>query len=110
MAKKRYSHKQIRKSIKQDELRNALTRIVAFGKKNTENILISAIIFIVILVLIPLYFNNREKNEERATGLLNRAMNYSRQPVAGKFADPSSGTFRTREEKYGKTQSTERKY
>jgi tetratricopeptide (TPR) repeat protein len=106
MAKKRYSHKQIRKSIKQDELRNALTRIIEFSKKNTENILISAIIFIVILVLIPLYFNNRAKNEERAGGLLNRAMNYSMQPIAGAYADPNSGAFRTLDEKYKKVQSS----
>jgi hypothetical protein len=56
MAKKLYTHKQIRKSIKQDELRNALTRLITSARQNTENLLIVGIIVVVIAILIPLYF------------------------------------------------------
>jgi len=104
MAKKRYTHKQIRKSIKHDELRDLLGRLYDFVRKNTENILITVIIFVVILILIPLYFNNRRQNEQRAYSLLNRAISYSMQPVAEGLVDPSSGAFRTLDEKYKKVQ------
>jgi tetratricopeptide (TPR) repeat protein len=106
MAKKRYTHKQIRKSIKQDELRDLLTRVFTLSKKNTENILISVIVLAVIVILIPLYFNNREKNEQRANNMLNRAINYSLKPVAEGKVSSEGGEFRTLTEKYKQVQQS----
>lgn len=104
MAKKRYTHKQIRKSIKQNELLNALNRGLAFFRGNTENLLITGIIIAVIAILVPLYFNNKKENERRADTLLNRAIGYTIQPIAeGRTASPE-GAFRTAEEKYQKAQ------
>jgi tetratricopeptide (TPR) repeat protein len=100
MAKKLYTHKQIRKSIKQDELRNALTRLFTSARQNTENLLIVAIIAIVIMVLIPLYFNNQRENGKRAAELLNRAIGWSLQPLGAAGGE----SFRTSAEKYQKTQ------
>ncbi len=93
MAKKRYSHKQIRKDLKKDELRNLIDKTVAFVKDNTENLLITVIIVGVIIVLIPLYFNHQVDNEMRAATMLNQAMSLSMQPV-------DQGQFKTMGEKY----------
>ncbi|MBN1594285.1 tetratricopeptide repeat protein [candidate division FCPU426 bacterium] len=92
--------------MKKDELRDVLNRVVDFSKKNTENIVITAIIAVVVLVLIPLYFSNREQNERRAGTMLTRAISYSMQPVAEGKTDPASGQFRTVEEKYRQAQQT----
>lgn len=93
MAKKRYSHKQIRKNIKKDELRDILDKSVGFVKNNTENLLITLIIVGVIIVLVPLYFSHQADNEMRAATMLNQAMSLSMQPVG-------QGQFKTMEEKY----------
>ncbi len=98
MAKKRYSHKLIRKSLKQDELRNFLNRTIGLFRSNTENLLISAIIIGVIAILVPLYFRHQGANEKRAQNLLNRAISYNYQPLA------SGEGFRSLEEKYKKCQ------
>lgn len=100
MAKKLYTHKQIRKSIKQDELRNALTKLIAAARQNTENLLIAAIIVIVIAVLIPLYFHNQSENGKRAVELLNRSLAWSLQPLGASGGE----YFRTAAEKYQKIQ------
>ncbi|MEW6516580.1 MAG: tetratricopeptide repeat protein [candidate division FCPU426 bacterium] len=105
MAKKLYTHKQIRKSIKQDELRNALEKLFASAKQNTENLLIAAIIVVVIAILVPLYFSNQRANAKRAAELLNRAVTWSVQPVGGATEAAYGGeSFRNTEEKYKKTQ------
>lgn len=103
MAKKRYTHQQIRKSLKRDELREGLDRIVHYAKTNTENLLISAIIVVVILVLVPLYFRHQATNEMRSASLLDRALSYSMQPVSDPAADFGGG-FKSAGEKYKKTQ------
>ncbi|MCK5218574.1 tetratricopeptide repeat protein [bacterium] len=102
MAKKRYSHKQIRKSLKQDELRNFLNRTIRFFRINTENLLILAIIIGVIAVLVPLYFRHQAANEKRAQNLLSRAISYYNYPLAG--GDKAAGDFRSMEDKYKKCQ------
>lgn len=104
MAKKRYSHKQIRKSLKQDELRNFLNRTIRFFRTNTENLMISAIIIGVIAILIPLYFRHQAGNEKRAQNLLNRAISYYNHPLAGGERASGREYFRSREEKYKKSQ------
>lgn len=100
MAKKLYTHKQIRKSIKQDELRNALTRLITSARQNTENLLIVGIIVVVIAILIPLYFHNQRENGKRAVELLNRAVGWSLQPLGAAGGE----SFRTAAEKYQKAQ------
>ncbi|MCD4812364.1 tetratricopeptide repeat protein [bacterium] len=106
MAKKRYSHKQIRKSIKKDELRDLIDKSAVYVRSHTENILIAAILLIVVIVLVPLYFNNRQENERRAGSLLNRAVGYTLQPIADGMGDPNREVFRTLEEKYTKVRQT----
>jgi predicted negative regulator of RcsB-dependent stress response len=104
MAKKYYSHQQIRKSIKRDELRDFTNRAFHFARTNTENLLISAVIVAVVAILVPLYFNHLESNEHRASSLLNNAINYYIQPLAGQHAAVGSEAFRSLDEKYKKTQ------
>lgn len=96
MAKKKYSHKQIVKDIKKDELRDLIGRTVDFTKSHTENILISIIIIGVIIVLIPLYFKHKADNEMRAATMYNQVVSMAMQPVS----TGGQGQFKTVEEKY----------
>jgi predicted negative regulator of RcsB-dependent stress response len=102
MAKKRYTHQQIRKTIKRDELRDGLDKLVHYAKTNTENLLIAVIIGVVIVVLIPLYFRHQAGNELRAANLLDRGLSYDMQPVDAQGAVLGRG-FKSLEEKYQKT-------
>jgi len=104
MAKKLYTHKQIRKSIKRDELRDLAERAVHYMKHNTENLLISLGVLAVIAFLVPLYLNHLNTSERRAAGLYNTAVGYYLQPLAGQGMASGSEVFRTREEKYKKSQ------
>ncbi len=102
MAKKRYTHQQIRKSLKKDELRDMLTRAVDFAKGNTENLLIAAIIVGVLAVLLPMYFRHQADNEVRAASLLEQAIYYNLQPVQTESPDALRPSFKTLAEKYQK--------
>lgn len=103
MAKKLYTHRQIRKSLKQDDLKIGLEQLWHYAKTNTENLLITVIIVGVIVVLVPLYFRHQSTNELRATSLLDRAMTYASQPVDLNSALVGQG-FKSYEEKYQKLQ------
>lgn len=106
MAKKLYTHQQIRKSLKRDELRDLTEKTIHFAKTHTENILISLGVLAVIAFLVPLYFNHLETSERRAAGMYNTAVSHYLQPLAGQSAAVGAELFRTREEKYKKTQQS----
>lgn len=95
MAKKRYSHKQIKQDLKKDELRSLIDKTVGFTKNHTENILITVIIVTVIIVLIPLYFKHQADNEMRAVTMYNQALSFDMQPIRQNQTDQ----FKTSEEK-----------
>lgn len=103
MAKKLYTHQQIRKTIKRDELREGLDKLIHYARTNTENLLIAAIIAVVVAILIPLYFRHQAGNELRAAGLLDRANAYSQQPVDSTLGALGRG-FKDQDEKVKKTQ------
>lgn len=98
MSKNPFSHKQIRKDMKKDELRDLVTRGLAFAKSNTENVVIAAVILLVVSILVPLYFRNQAENEKRAAQQMLRALSWYQQPVA------TGGMFANRMEKYKRTQ------
>jgi tetratricopeptide (TPR) repeat protein len=102
MAPQHIKHKQILKTLKRDELREFIDRIMAFSKSNTENLLISVIIVVVLAILVPMYFKHRAENEMRASNLLDRAISVSMQPVQGEASGFAQG-FKNYEEKYRKT-------
>lgn len=102
MVQKHIKHKQILKTLKRDELREGLDRAVAFAKANTENLLISVIIVVVLIILVPMYFKHQAENEMHASNLLDRAISLSLQPVQGENAGSGQG-FKSLEEKYHKT-------
>jgi tetratricopeptide (TPR) repeat protein len=102
MAQQHIKHKQILRTLKRDELREGIDRAVAFAKANTENLLISVIILVVLIILVPMYFKHQAENEMRASNLLDRAISISLQPVVGAGAQPGQG-FKTLDEKYHKT-------
>ena len=101
MVQRHISHKQIRRTIKKDELRELLDFVTHFAKTNTENLLISVIIIGVIIVLVPMYFRHQAENEMRSANILDRALSYSMQPVnpAGAMVGQN---FKNLEEKYKK--------
>jgi tetratricopeptide (TPR) repeat protein len=103
MVQKHIKHKQILKTLKRDELREGLDRAVAFAKANTENLLISVIIVVVLIILVPMYFKHQAENEMRASNQLDRAISVSMQPVQGENAGAGQPGFKTLDEKYRKT-------
>jgi tetratricopeptide (TPR) repeat protein len=102
MVQKHIKHKQILRTLKRDELRDGLDRAVAFAKANTENLLISAIILVVLIILVPMYFKHQTENEMHAANLLDRAISLSQQPVQGSNAGAGQA-FKSLDEKYHKT-------
>jgi tetratricopeptide (TPR) repeat protein len=103
MSKHLYTHQQIKKNLKRDELREAIDKLVHFTKGNTENLLIAGILVAVMIILVPLYFRHQAGNELRAANLLDRAMMIYLQPVKD-AASTAAGTFKTAAEKYKKAQ------
>lgn len=103
MAKQKYTHQQIRKTLKQDDLKVGLERLWTYARTNTENLIIAAIIVGGILLLVPLYLRHQATNEMRATTLLDRAWGYAAQPVDLQAALSGRG-FKSYEEKYQKVQ------
>jgi tetratricopeptide (TPR) repeat protein len=103
MAKKLYTHQQIRKTLKQDDLRVGLDRLWHYARTNTENLIIAGIIVGGIAVLVPLYLRHQATNEMRATSLLDRAWSYISQRVDLNAAMVGQG-FKSYEEKYQKVQ------
>ncbi|NTV52668.1 MAG: hypothetical protein HGA76_06630, partial [Candidatus Firestonebacteria bacterium] len=101
MVQKHIKHKQILKTLKRDELREGVDRAVAFAKHNTENLLISVIILVVLIILVPMYFKHQAENEMRASNMLDRAISISAQPVQGE--NGLGQGFKTLDEKYHKT-------
>ncbi len=103
MAKKKYTHQQIRQSLTRDDLRAGLERLWQYARSNTENLIIAGIILGGIVVLVPLYLRHQATNEMRATSLLDRAWAYASQPVDLNSALVGQG-FKSYEEKYQKVQ------
>ncbi len=103
MAKKRYTHRQIRHSLKTNELQDFLQKGLAAAKNNTENLLISAIILGVLVIMVPMYFRHQAGNEMRASNLLDRAISISLQPLNPTGASFKGEGFQTLKEKYQKT-------
>jgi predicted negative regulator of RcsB-dependent stress response len=103
MVQKHIKHKQILKTLKRDELREMIDKLVLFGRTNTENLLISIIILVVLIILIPMYFRHQSENEMRASNLFDRALSISLQPVQGENGMMPGQGFKNFEEKYRKT-------
>lgn len=103
MAKQKYTHQQIRKTLKQDDLKVGLERLWHYARTNTENLIIAVILLGGILILVPLYFRHQATNEMRAASLLDRAWGYAAQPVDLEAALSGRG-FKSYEEKYQKVQ------
>jgi tetratricopeptide (TPR) repeat protein len=102
MAKK-VTHQQIRKSLQKDEFREFVNQVVVYTKNNIENLLISAVIVAVAVILVPLYFRNQAANEMRASNLLDRGTSIYMQPVDPDQALHGQG-FKSIQEKYQKAQ------
>ncbi len=103
MVQKHIKHKQILRELKRDDLREVVEKIVGFAKTNTENLLISVIILVVLIILIPMYFKHQAENELRASNMLDRAISVSMQPVQGDNLFMMGQAFKTPEEKFRKT-------
>ena len=106
MAKKRYSHKEILRSMKRDELRDGLTGLQKYVREHSENILIAAIIIGVVAILVPMYFRHRATNEMRAASLLARANSLLERPLTDEQTALTGQGFVSREAKYQKVRET----
>jgi tetratricopeptide (TPR) repeat protein len=92
-------HKDVRKLIKKNEFQEMVAAAVSGAKKNSENLIIGAIILIIIAVAVPLFLNSQAKKEEKAQGLLAQANYYYNLPVG---EDKNTGVkyFASEAEKY----------
>jgi len=74
-------HKDVRKLMKRNELKEMLSGFAAFLKKNSENLVIAVVVLLVIVVVIPIFLNNRNGQEQKAQALLAQANYYYTLPV-----------------------------
>lgn len=74
-------HKDVRKMIKHNEFQEIIANLITAAKKNTENLIIGAIVVVVIAVAIPLLINSQAKKEEKAQGILAQANYFYNLPV-----------------------------
>jgi len=99
---KKLKHKDVVKIIKRNEFEEFIFNLQENFKKNSENILITGIILLVIFVAIPLYINNKNAKEIKAMNLLSNADFYLTRPVVDSKDASMYGYFKSKEEKYEK--------
>jgi tetratricopeptide (TPR) repeat protein len=74
-------HKDVRKLMKRNELKDILTGFGEFFKKNSENLMIAVVVLLVIVIAIPVFLNNRGNQEQKAQNLLAQANYFYTLPV-----------------------------
>ncbi|HNZ30080.1 MAG TPA: hypothetical protein PKJ42_08815, partial [Candidatus Goldiibacteriota bacterium] len=74
-------HKDAKKIIKRNEFAELVSSIGKFASKNTENVIITAVIAVIIVVAIPVIINFRKTNEVKAERLISEANFYINRPV-----------------------------
>lgn len=73
-----------------------------YASKNTENLVIGAVIVLVVAVGIPLFLNGRAANEVKAQQILSKADYFLTRPVSDQKDAQMYGMFRSKDEKYEK--------
>lgn len=99
-------HKDAKKIIKRNEFAELVSSIGKFASKNTENVIITAVIAVVIIVAIPVIVNFRKTNEVKAERLISEANFYINRPVVEDSNMTMYGFFRSKNEKYEKAIQT----
>lgn len=99
-------HKDAKKMIKRNDFAELVSNLGKYASKNTENIIITAVIAIVIIVAIPVIINFNRNNEMKAERLLSEANFYINRPVVEDSDMTMYGFFRSKNEKYEKAIQT----
>ncbi|HPI02556.1 MAG: Outer membrane protein assembly factor BamD [Candidatus Aerophobetes bacterium ADurb.Bin490] len=99
-------HKDAKKIIKRNEFAELVSSIGKFASKNTENVIITAVIAVIIVVAIPVIINFRKTNEVKAERLISEANFYINRPVVEDSNMTMYGFFRSKNEKYEKAIQT----
>jgi tetratricopeptide (TPR) repeat protein len=99
---KKLKHKEVLDLIKRNEAQDFLKVLTEYAVKNTENLVIGAVIVLVIAVGIPLFLNSRAANEVKAEQILSKADYFLTRPVSDQKNAQMYGMFRTKDEKFEK--------
>jgi outer membrane protein assembly factor BamD (BamD/ComL family) len=102
---KKMKHKDVIKLVKRNETQEFMTGATDYFKKNTENIIIGAVIVVVVVIAIPLYMNSRATAEVKAEQSLSEANYYVNRPILDDPQAAQYGLFRTNKDKYEKVEA-----
>jgi len=99
-------HKDVRKLIKRNELQEILGQASQYFGKHMENIIISVIVAVIVLIAIPVYLNHKNTMEQKAEEIVAYADMYMNAPIADNAKSGMYGMFKTKQEKYEKITDT----
>ena len=98
-------HRDIIKMVKRNETQEFVTGAENFVKKNSESMIIGAIVILIVIIAVPLFLNFRASNNMKAEQALSEANYYVNRPVLDDPQASMYGFFRTNKEKYDRVQA-----
>ena len=97
---KKLKHRDVIKLVKRNEIKEIVEKTTAYFTKNTENVIIAAIIAAALIIGIPLFLKAGKANSEKAEQALARANNIFNAPVSNDAQMAMYGYFPGNQQKY----------